>query len=401
MKLYQHQQKLIDLNPKKYLLAWSCGSGKSLAAMILAEQNDQTQSRLLIFPKSLRDQWLENTIAPHSRNPMSWIMVSKEEFRKNWDKIPACNSICVDEAHFFSNYKSAMTKSLFAYIKKHNPQNIYLLSATPYLSSVWNIYTLGLILGRPWKWYQWNQMCFSQVKMGSRLIPIQKKKINGNPTTEWVAEVIRTLGNTVALEDIFDVPDQQYITEYFDLTAEQKKAIKELTDTTAIVLWTKTHQICGGTQKSDGYSPDAFYKCEKLNRLKELLAEHKKAIVVCRYNNELEYLKRELGYGSIINGAVKDKHSIIKEANASNKCLILAQAACSEGWEAPDIPVMIFYSLDFSLKNAIQMQGRIQRANNIKKNIYIYLVVADTIDNDVYKCIQKKKDFDIALYEKN
>ena len=60
---------------------------------------------------------------------------------------------------------------------------------------------------------------------------------------------------------------------------------------------------------------------------------------------------------------------------------------------------MVFYSLDFSHKNHIQLQGRILRINNLKKNTYIYLVV-EGIDTDVYKTIMKKKDFQASLYER-
>ena len=64
------------------------------------------------------------------------------------------------------------------------------------------------------------------------------------------------------------------------------------------------------------------------------------------------------------------------------------------------ISVMVFYSYDFSLKNYIQIKGRIQRINNIKKNVYFSLVVKGTIDEDVFKCIQRKEDFDIEIYER-
>ncbi len=74
--------------------------------------------------------------------------------------------------------------------------------------------------------------------------------------------------------------------------------------------------------------------------------------------------------------------------------------SCSEGYELPTFPLMVFYSYDFSLKNYIQMLGRIQRINAIKKNVYLSLVVKDSIDSDVFTSLKKKEDFDIAIYNK-
>jgi hypothetical protein len=59
---------------------------------------------------------------------------------------------------------------------------------------------------------------------------------------------------------------------------------------------------------------------------------------------------------------------------------------------------MIFYSVAFDLKNYLQMQWRIHRANHLKNNLYISLVVADTIDEDVHKTLSNKMDFHIELY---
>lgn len=43
---------------------------------------------------------------------------------------------------------------------------------------------------------------------------------------------------------------------------------------------------------------------------------------------------------------------------------------------------------------------QILRANKLKKNVYLSLVVKDSIDNDVFKCIQAKQEFDISIYNK-
>lgn len=398
MELFKHQQELVDKKPEKWLLAWQTGTGKSLAAMELSRNNSDVT--LIVCPKSIKDQWAEEA----EKNNFLCKIYTKEEFKKYLLEIHNYPSIIIDECHYFSGMqgfrkKSGMLKALLIYIRRANPQKIYLLTATPYLSTPWNIYALAEILGYKWNYQDFKDRFFNMVNMGRRFpVPLVKKDIEPQ-----IAQLVNQLGDTVKLSDCVDVPEQQYFTEYFDLTSEQKNAIKNITEVNHIVRWTKTHQICGGTLKSDGYVEDEFYKSEKINRLIDLVNQNKKVIVVCRYNNELDYLKKILKSHKafVINGMTSDKHTIIKEANQMDECVLLINAACSEGYELPTFPMMIFYSYDFSLKNFIQIIGRIQRINAIKKNVYISLVVKNTIDEDVYKCINKKKDFDIAIYESN
>jgi len=318
--------------------------------------------------------------------------------------LPKYNCLIIDEAHYFSGMrgfrkKSGMLKALLWYIKKYDPKCIYGLTATPYLSTPWNIYALAQILGRNWNYMTFKHRFFYDVNMGRRYpVPVIKGHIEND-----IADLVNKLGNTVRLDECVDVPEQIFLTEYFELTPTQKKVIKELDDIVHISRWTKTHQICGGTLKGDGYIESTFYESEKMKRLLDLCEEHKKLVIVCRYNNELSCLYNKLDSfknKAIINGSVKDRHDIIKQADKEESFILLIQAACSEGYELPSFPIMIFYSYDFSLKNYIQMIGRIQRINAIKKNVYISLVVKNTIDEDVKKSIDNKKDFDIAIYNK-
>lgn len=400
MKLWNHQQKIIDLNPRKHLLAHEVGTGKTITTITLAKQNNQ--KALVICPKSIKQQWLEQV-------PNDWLVLHKEGFKNMWNAkgISHYNCLIIDECHFFASPKSQLTKSLLAYIARYNPEYIYLLSGTPYTSSSWAIYTYGLILGKPWRWIDWDRKFFDHIKMGRLNVPVQKKKINGVPTEQVIASVVKSLGSTVRMEDTLGdliMPEQIFETEYFELTKEQREAIASLTDLVPITKWTHTHEVCGGTLKGDGYTPDKFFKSEKLDRVLELAKSYPKFVVVCRYNLEIYRLEDALKTSFkgikviVINGETKDVYRATQEAGRSDKCIVLVQAAVSAGYELPSFPLMVFYSLDFSLVNYLQVLGRIARRNNLKRNVYISLVIKGTIDEDVYKCIQRKEDFNIAIY---
>ena len=103
----------------------------------------------------------------------------------------------------------------------------------------------------------------------------------------------------------------------------------------------------------------------------------------------------------LINGDEKDKDAVALEAEASDECVCLINAACSEGYELPSIGFIVFASFSFSYKDYKQAIGRFLRGNKLKKNVYLPLVNEGTIDHAVYQSILNKQDFDIAIYSRS
>lgn len=391
--LYNHQRQFLLRNPNKHLLSWEPGTGKSRTAIEWAKTRGMT---LVICPKALKRNW--------QRELDKWgseaVIYSKEEFRKVWDVLPKYNTIVIDEAHYFFSTKSQMSKSLLSYIKRWKSENILLLTASPYLSSPWSIFVAAKILGYNWNYGSFKSRFFNDVRMGSRWVPIVKKGIE-----EEIGALVKGIGSTVRLDECIDVPTQSYETEFFVLTKEQKKAIDNIEEINHIVRFTKAHQIEQGTLKGDGYTEDRFYPSDKTERIVEICEENPKVAIFCRYNLQIDHsaeVLKDLGKPVfIIRGDVKDRDEVIQEAEKEPEAIILIQAACSEGYQLPSFGVIIFASLDFSLKNFIQAQGRFLRIDKPKKNLFIHLVVEGEIDEDVYNCIMKKMDFNIAIYKRN
>ena len=313
--------------------------------------------------------------------------------------------IIVHNCHYFSGIKSQMSKALLWYINKHEPEYLYFLTATPYMSTPWNIYTLAKHFGKEWSYQAFKYKFFNDVQMGHRMIPVIKKGIEPE-----ISKLVSCLGSTLKLSECLDVPDSVFKTEYFELTKEQERGMEELEASVPIAFWTKCHQICGGTLKSlVPTEPDTHFKAEKLARIVDLCTQHDKVAVICRYNAEIAYIKETLekkkGFKKpiyVIQGVTKEKDSIVSDVNSNQKCVVLIQSACSEGYNMPGVPIMVFYSYDFSLKNYIQMRGRIQRINAVQKCVYISLIVKGSVDEEVYKSVVvKKQDFQIAIYAKD
>lgn len=403
--LYKHQQQFVDAGYDKHLLAWPCGSGKSLAAMVACIKGGG--STLIVCPKSLVDNWpteVKNSISECYKGKVQVIetgILSKENFKKTIRTTPRHENLILDEGHYFSGYKSQMYKSVLWYINNRKPKRIYILTATPYLSTPFNIMCYGQLLGRKfgWGWWDFKIKFFDDVRMGNRTVPVLKKGMEGE-----IAKLVASLGTTYVMEDLFDVPEQIYQKEYFDLSKEQKDTIKDIVDFLPVVRFTKIHQIESGTLKMD-YEQDKELSCEKTKRVIELCGEHKKIAVVARYNAQLSMYKRLLHEKFpgrniyLINGQNDHRQEDVDRINGADDGIVLINAACSEGYNLWSVPVMIFTSMNFSFKDTEQLKGRILRANKLKKNLYIFLLTkGKSVDAGVYQSYLEKRDFDCEIF---
>lgn len=409
-KLYAHQERFLAKNPDRRLLVWDTGTGKTRGSIEWANKGEDTA--LFIVPKSLKENWhrnLRDFFTFRTRNHGH--IVTKEQFRRDWDELPRFGQIVVDEGHYFAGPDSAMTKSLRSYIKKHDIKRILIATATPYLSSPWNIYTLSLHLGVHWSYIKFHEHFFEKKYVGQR--EIAGKKVGRAVDSikpdmeEDIAKCVAAIGDVVRLDECADVPEQVFENELFELNEEQRAAIKGITDMNPMVRYTKFHQIEGGSLKGDEYEDGKWYHPAQMERLRDIVGANKKVAVVCRYNFQIDMIQSELFRAGdkrfniyVIRGDVKNRDEIVQKIEAADEAVVLINAACSEGYELPSVPLMVFWSLSFSYKDYKQMLGRILRINKLKKNVYLHLLTPG-VSSAVYGSIMKKQDFDIEIYARD
>ncbi len=398
MNNYAHQQKIIDKDPIKRGLFFGTGSGKTRTALQLARG-----STLMICPKTIRDEkvWereLDNSYS--NLGSLSTLTVlSKEDFKKQADTLPQFNTVIIDEAHtvagcypatFQKNYvKYPKTSQIYAklvhYIAKTTPQRVYLLTATP-MPKPMTVYGLGTILGYKWDFFKFRDMFYWEK---ARNIWLVKK---GKTEKEKLAKIVNNIGEVGRLQDFFDLPDQVYKNHYIESTAPQRALVKELQleYPDPLVQLGKRHQLEQGIY--DGKN----IKENKTKVIEQYLQEFKKVIVFARYTKQIEYYEEYFNgknYNvAVLTGATKDRGSLMQHARDSEECIFIVQSSISAGWEAPDFPCMIFASESFSYVDREQAEGRILRANHLKKNLYVTLLCGQT-DKKVRENIANKEDF--------
>lgn len=397
--LYQHQQKIYDSvgNCINSGLWMEMRTGKTPLSIRIASK--VSPSCLVIVPKPLVEQW-EESIKDWDNKGIKWKVLGKERFRIDHKEIERYDCLLIDEVHRQgANYKSKFFKAVQYYKDKHSVKNTILLSGTPYSNNSWSVYSLGLLLGRSWKWSDWSTRYFFTIKMGARSIPQQKKGIEGE-----MATILKSLGPTCRLEDVVDVPDDEIINEYFDLNPEQKKLIKDSFDPLPIVRFTKEHQVESGCLKGGDYGEDKVIPCEKTARVKELIEENDKLVIVCRYNLQIkmytELVKDRPVF--IINGETKNRADIVKEVEKSDKCVVIVNSSCSDGYTLKSVSTMVFASMSFSYVDYAQMLSRVKDMSKKTGNTYIHLLTRDkkSIDQAVYESVKRKEDFNASIFNK-
>ncbi len=405
-KLRDYQQKVVNNAEDKWGLWLKMRTGKTPTAIRLA--TTRAKNALVICPGYLVEQWHKEIRKWNNKKGFEFKVISKDMFRRDWDKIKNKEAVIIDEVHrAFGNYKSKTYKIGIKYFKKHKTKYIWLLSGTPKTASTWSIYSYGKIVGRNWKWREWSNIFYKDIRMGNRIVPVAKKGMD-----DRLLRIIKSIGTVIDLKDIADVPDDEDVFEYFDLNSQQKKAIKKLDDMLPITRYIHIHQLESGVLKSDGYSKNLQIECQKDKRLKELVKENDKIIIVAQYLLQIEkYEKLLKNYGKkifIIKGGTKMLASKIAiEAEKCNKAIVLIQAGTCDGYSLKSFNLTVFASLSYSFVNYEQIKSRSKATDKKTPNIYIHLISRNatvnkkiSMDQAVYNSVSTKQDFSIKLFNK-
>jgi hypothetical protein len=411
MKLYSHQQKIIDDDPTSTGLFLGTGSGKTRIALLLARGNT-----LVICPKTQKEDgnWEREARTLGMLQPF---VISKETFRRDHESLPGFDTVIVDEAHTCLGVTpntrqrkrvvipktSQLYEALESFMMRTKPQRVYLCTAT-IMRSPMTVWGTAQVLGKGevvGDFRSFRDTFYVKLPMPGRDVYAPRRD---EDSKDKLANYVKALGYVGRLEDFFDVPEQTFKTDYIELTAEQKARIKELRIEypEPIVRVGKQHQVENGGLAGDEFSEGETFKNGKIDKILDYAAEFPRMVIFAKYRAQISATEKALkkeGYQVwTLTGDTKDRGKVLAEANEASVGVLIAQAQVSAGWELPQYPVMIFASCTYSFVDRVQGEGRILRANALKKNLYIDLVVKGGVDEAVYKALKDKKDFDDRLY---
>ena len=412
---FQHQLDNIKEDRKKFGIFKGTGSGKTRIAVSLAKG-----LTLVICPKtqSIDGTWNKEWAA-QGKNPDELVVISKEQFKikiKKYGSKEVCNgefpnTIIIDECHTVSGVTpytrqkkyikypktSQIFQSVIDYIEEATPERIYPVTATPDADPM-KVLALAHILGCRWDFFKFREMFYFERTGRGRILymPARTKK-----NKKIMGDLVKKLGWVGRLEDWFDVPKQTFKTHICGISSAQNAKFTEIK-----MLYPDPMVGAGKVHKLEqGVFEGEYVKETKLSVLDLYQHEFKRIVVFAKYTMQIElyrdHFKKKGIPVYVLNGQTKDKERATQTTRAEleEECVFIAQSSCSAGWQLPTFPAMIFASLDHSFINYDQAIGRIQRTNNIKKNIYIFLV-AGTADKRVKTVVDGKLNFSEAKFAK-
>jgi len=410
MSLYNHQQKIIDEDLKRTGLFLGTGSGKTRTALLLAKGRT-----LVVCPKQQREDrtWQKESARIDVEEPT---VISKEEFRRDYKTIGRFDTVIFDECHegilgatpsvkWVNRKPVPKTSQLFErammYLEATQPDRVYLVTATPTRSPM-AVWAAGVLLGA-WNmssFYEFRDIYYIKLPIPGRQVYSPRKD---RAAKERLGRTVRKIGYTGRLEDYFDVPNQTYRDVHLGLTGAQAKALLDvpLLYPDPLVGTQKEYQVENGFLIDDDEVTD--YPELITDKVLDYYEEFGRVFVVMMYTRQIEKFaavceKKKIPH-FVLTGATKDRKELMEAANKAEQGIVIAQAQVTSGYELPTYPVVVFASVSHRIVDYIQAQGRVQRANAIKKNLYIHLITGDQSEARL-ESLKNKEDFHEATYAK-
>ena len=180
------------------------------------------------------------------------------------------------------------------------------------------------------------------------------------------------------------------------------------------VLKIKLREICNGhytLENPEGTHQVTKYAkmnlpTSKLYKLMELLKQIPNGIIYYEFTNDLWFIEKALKEINrdykIINGAVTAKNSgkLAQEFKEGKfPYLVMQSRSGNAGLDFTNVNNIIFYSLPESYIVYKQCRCRIQRIGQTKECNYWHLICKDTIEEQIYNTLKKKKSFSNRVFK--
>ncbi len=422
MSLFKHQLDIVREDPAVAGLFFGTGTGKTLIALSLARGKT-----LVICPKTqAEDRNWQRENETHKLK-VNLTVMSKEAFRRDAASLSKFDTVIVDEAHTCLGATpsvrwitvkgqkcpipktSQLYEALGLYLMEKPPKRFYLCTAT-IMKSPMTVWAAAKLLGQDWDFYEFRNVFYVRLPMPGREVFVSN---NAPEVKDRLAAAVRTLGHVGRLDDFFDVPAQTYKTIFVKRTQEQEKRIMDmdLEYPDPLTRCGKIHQIENGILSGDEFNEPEFFETEKTDHILNLSLEYPRMVIFVKYIAQITQLQKDLKKQGknifVMMGGTKDRGAIIKKLNLTEEYIFIVQASISAGWqlgktkdhpEYYDCNCMVFLSRTFSFVDYDQGLGRIQRGDNIKKNLYVHIVTKGGTDEAVHKSLLNKQDFNERLY---
>lgn len=421
VKLWEHQQKALEyVTGRTYSgLFMDMGTGKTLTALAYICQ-ERFSKVLVLVPKKVSQVWIDEiakftvgaTIVDLTDDPLEMRLyrLKNEDLSSsivivNYDVIERLGSallaikfdlIIADEAHRLKGYKSKNSKMA----AKLKADYRIAMTGTPIHDKPLDVFGIARFLDPSIFGTAWTPFKFKYgIWRG-----IYNHILVGYQNQDDLTEKMSRFSYFVRREDVIDLPPQQFIDRYTDMTIHEYTAYKSLAKEyiatigdgvvsadNALVKLIRLHQMTGGEVRlDDGRLVD--FSFAKSDLLSEVLDEVPDDVVVFyAFDTERNSIARAAGDRTVywINGHMNQYN---EWRNSERGSIVAVQLqAGSEGLDLSRAHYAIYYSMTWSMGAYQQSLARLHRPGQTQSVAYIRLIINKTIDKYLYDLIDKKE----------
>ncbi len=424
--LRSYQKNIVNqaLNDGCYGIFSDTGTGKTIMGLEIAKHYSKT---LILCPLSvIETAWIddcrqfypdikivnvwsnskENRIKLlHSKSKIYVMNYESYKMLKNEIRKQGFDCIIVDESSVMKNMKSQITNGILETID-YIPHR-FVLSGTPTPNHNSEIFPQMKFVDKEIfgnNYYGFLAKYFTQdMSDPHRWFQTQENK-------EAYFNRLNNKSVFLKKDDCVDLPEKTFEIKRIKMNKEQQtyynNMVKSIKDN--INYWSKfeftarlmklREIISGFVINKDGTITD--FLTEKDDILSQAIEEigNKSVIVWCQFIHEIERLSEKFkGVG--LTSKTKKRNEIIKQfKNGDIKLLFAHPQLIGKGLTFTNCNYNIYYSLSFSYEEFKQSQDRIHRIGQSNKCTYIILQAQNTIDEKIYKCLQRKSNAVDELY---
>jgi SNF2 family DNA or RNA helicase len=326
-------------------------------------------------------------------------------------------TLILDESSLIQNQKSNRCK----FILKMNPENVILLSGTPTGGKYENLWSQLHLLG--WniseKVYNTQYVNWKKIFVGGAVHKIVNKN-DPYKNVERLKQKMREHGSVfMKTEDVFDLPEQNFIHIKVPTTKEYRKFKKDH------LITIDTKNLCEFKDDSDFYGKDVTprielvgdsilsfrlyqrqlctaYNKNKLDAFKDILdSTQDRLIVFYNFNCELEALQKicenQNRPVSVVNGSIKNLSNYEEE---SDSVTFVQYQAGAMGLNLQKANKIVYFSLTEESELFEQSKKRIHRIGQNKPCFYYLMVCKNSIeDQEILPMLNVKKERTDELFE--
>jgi hypothetical protein len=158
---------------------------------------------------------------------------------------------------------------------------------------------------------------------------------------------------------------------------------------TGVKLMQKMHQLSSGTCKFE----DGSSKVIDDSKAKFIQDKFKgeKIAIFYKFKAEWDALLQVFGADYLTNS--------VEEFDATDKNIALQIVSGREGVSLKNAKYLVYYNIDFSATSYWQSRDRMSTMDRLNNEVF-WVFAKGGIEYDIYKTVQQKKDFTLAIFKK-